>query len=1132
MTRSSVIRCVILSLTFFTLYQRALGQTCTNPANAIVAENCLPGNPPSDWDLSAGTGTGDASIQGFATNISVNVGQTVAFKIQTNATAYRLDIYRMGYYAGLGARKVATIQPSATLPQIQPACLTDAATGLIDCGNWAVSASWLVPSNAVSGIYFARLVRLDTQGASHIFFIVRNDAGGSALLFQTSDTTWQAYNGWGGNSLYQGGPGTNPGRAYKVSYNRPILYADRGVSDLSTSGVFNSEYPMVRWLEANGYDVSYFSGVDSDQRGYLILNHKIFLSVGHDEYWSAAQRANVEAARAAGVNLAFFSGNEMFWKTRWENSIDGTGTPYRTLVCYKETQANAKIDPTPTWTGTWRDPRFSPPADGGRPENALSGTIFMVNGPTANSIAVPASYANLRFWRNTSVATLAPGTVATFAPRSLGREWDEDIDNGSRPPGLIDLSSATTAVNTLLLDYGSTYGPGIATHALTLYRYASGALVFSAGDIQYSWNLDANHWNSNPQSTPAPPADPRLQQATMNLLSDMGAQPGSVQPGLFPATTLIDTIPPTSAITYPASGSILTPNTPVLITGTAIDPSGVVANIEVSTDGGATWHRAQGTSNWTYSWVPTAWGATTIESRATDDNGNLEVPSSKVTVTISGGLGPFNIWPSTATPGVASASDGNAVELGVKFRSDAAGYVTGIRFYKGALNTGVHTAQLWTNSGTLLAQGVFSNETVSGWQQLNFSTPVAILANTTYVAAYHTTSGHYSYDLSYFSSSGVDRPPLHALMNGLDGPNGVYVYSATPSFPQSTYSSANYSVDVVFSTTLSAQACPCTIWSSNAVPYLVDNGPDAPVELGVKFTSSNNGLITGVRFYKSGANTGAHVGNLWSSTGTLLASATFTGETGSGWQQVTFSSPVAITANTTYVASYHTAVGHYSADRNFFASSGINNPPLQSLASGISGGNGVYAYGSASIFPNSTYLAPNYWVDVVFIPQSSCPCSIWSGNAVPSSVDNGPDSPVELGVKFTASRNGQITGVRFYKSGANTGTHVGNLWSSTGTLLASATFTSETDSGWQQVSFSSPVAIAANTTYVVSYHSTVGHYSADQNFFASSGINNPPLQALGSGISGGDGVYMYGSTSNFPNMTYAASNYWVDVLFQ
>ena len=116
--------------------------------------------------------------------------------------------------------------------------------------------------------------------------------------------------------------------------------------------------------------------------GNLISNHKALLSIGHDEYWSGGQRANVESARNAGVHLAFFSGNEVFWKTRWENSIDGSGTTYRTLVCYKETHANAVIDPQdpPTWTGTWRDPRFSPPADGGRPENELTGTIFTVNG--------------------------------------------------------------------------------------------------------------------------------------------------------------------------------------------------------------------------------------------------------------------------------------------------------------------------------------------------------------------------------------------------------------------------------------------------------------------------------------------------------------------------------------------------------------------------------------------------------------------------------------------------------------------------------------------------------------------------------------------------------------------------------
>ena len=165
--------------------------------------------------------------------------------------------------------------------------------------------------------------------------------GQSDLLFQTSDTTWQAYNSYGGNSLYTGIAGA--ARAYKVSYNRPFTTRDYAPEDW----LFNAEYPMIRWLEANGYNVSYTTGVDTDRRGAELLEHKVFLSVGHDEYWSAAQRANVEAARDAGVHLAFFSGNEIFWKTRWETSIDGTGTPYRTLVCYKETHANAKIDPSP-----------------------------------------------------------------------------------------------------------------------------------------------------------------------------------------------------------------------------------------------------------------------------------------------------------------------------------------------------------------------------------------------------------------------------------------------------------------------------------------------------------------------------------------------------------------------------------------------------------------------------------------------------------------------------------------------------------------------------------------------------------------------------------------------------------------
>ena len=622
-----------LLFTICLLWARPAGaQTfgCT-PAmvNDIVCENSKPGNPGPDWQIS---GSGDATIQGFATDISANQGATISFKIKTDAKSYSIGIFRLGYYGGMGARHVASVTPSATLPQTQPGCLTNAVTNLYDCGNWAVSASWQIPTNATSGLYCAVLIRPDTGGASQIFFVVRNDSSRSAILFQTADETWQAYNNYGGHSLYGDTGFYLPNRAFKVSYNRPSNTRNLEAA----TWLFNAEYPMIRWLEANGYDISYFTGVDAARSGNLILNHQVYLTAGHDEYWSGPHRTNVEAARNAGVNMAFFSGNEVFWKTRWENSIDGSNTPYRTLVCYKETLNNAVTDPLnpPTWTGTWRDPRLSPPADGGKPENALNGTIFMVNGPGADntdlSIKVPAVDAQFRFWRNTSIANLGTGQTAILPPGTLGYEWDVDLDNGSRPAGLIDMSSATYNLTTdLLLDFGGVYGAGTATHSLTLYRASSGALVFGAGTVQWSWGLDANHDGAGG----APDVD--MQQATVNLLADMSVQPGSLQSGLLFASKSTDTTPPTSSITAPTNGTTIQLGNIVTITGTAADSGGVVVGgVEVSVDGGQTWHPAKGRDSWTYSWTVFTSGSINIKSRAVDDSGNLEVPSAGVMVTV------------------------------------------------------------------------------------------------------------------------------------------------------------------------------------------------------------------------------------------------------------------------------------------------------------------------------------------------------------------------------------------------------------------------------------------------------------------------------------------------------------------
>ena len=240
---------------------------CAEPANWVIAENCKPGNPSTEWDIN---GAGDLTIRGFATDISYNFGETAQFKVDTDSADYRVDIYRLGYYGGDGARLVATVRPSVPLPQEQPPCAIDWSVRLYDCGTWGVSASWPIPEDAVSGVYIARLVRQDGEAnwrvdngrgsraepgegphaygtlghgdlrnpieeprASQIVFVVRDDASRADIVFQTADPTWAAYNQYGLGSTYRGFTvtgdsvgGRNAIAADKVSYNRPLMNRD------------------------------------------------------------------------------------------------------------------------------------------------------------------------------------------------------------------------------------------------------------------------------------------------------------------------------------------------------------------------------------------------------------------------------------------------------------------------------------------------------------------------------------------------------------------------------------------------------------------------------------------------------------------------------------------------------------------------------------------------------------------------------------------------------------------------------------------------------------------------------------------------------------------------------------------
>ena len=587
-------------------------------SNKIVTENQLPGDP--NWNISAP----DSSIEGFTTAISTNVGGTVSFKINTDASDYTVEIYRLGYYGGDGARLVTTIEHQAAAATNQPAPHTDPSTGLVDAGNWSVTDNWDVPSDAVSGLYMAKLVKQDGStggsGENEIPFVIRDDGSQSDIVLQTSDATWQAYNPWGGKDIYDG-------TTTAVSYNRPITTPWDIISETLTNGAWTSwvdaEVPAIYWLEQNGYDVSYITGVDTASNGSLLLNHKVFLDVGHDEYWSAEQRANIQAAVDSGVNAEFWAGNESYWKTQWQPSIDGSNTDYRTIVTYKETEFG-RTNPSGVWTGTWADPNQP---GGAHPQNALIGTQFAVGGQLS-TIQVAYAFSQFQFWRNTSVANLQPGQTATLVPDILGPEWNVDLDNGFRPSSLIDLSSTTYQTNVLTDFSTGSESPGTATHSLTLYRAPSGAMVFSAGSIFWSWALSSEH-GAGPSGEVSQAVDPNVQQAMVNLFADMGVQPGSLQKNLVAVTQSTDNAPPSvniSEIDVQTMGS----NTTISATGSALDAGGgVVAGVNISLDGGTSWHPSSGTNSWSFSsWsyanaTPQSFN---FEAMAIDDSVNASMP--------------------------------------------------------------------------------------------------------------------------------------------------------------------------------------------------------------------------------------------------------------------------------------------------------------------------------------------------------------------------------------------------------------------------------------------------------------------------------------------------------------------------
>ncbi|NNC18807.1 DUF4082 domain-containing protein [Corallococcus exiguus] len=411
----------------------------------------------------------------------------------------------------------------------------------------------------------------------------------------------------------------------------------------------------------------------------------------------------------------------------------------------------------------------------------------------------------------------------------------------------------------------------------------------------------------------------------------------------------------------------------------------------------------------------------------------------------------------TALPAVTAADDSGAVELGVRFRSDAPGRIMGVRFYKGAGNTGTHTGSLWTASGSLMATATFQDETASGWQEVRFASPVTIAADTNYVVSYHAPAGHYAVTSNGFASA-LDAPPLHAEASN----NGLYRYG-TSGFPTSSFNASNYWVDVAF------QANDTT-------------APRAPTNVTALPSSSTAIDLT---WYASVDGSGEVQGN-------------------ARWHLVY--------RNNELIAELPGTTVRYR-DTGLTPSTGYNYA--------VRGRDAAGNLSASSTVINATTL-----------PNMACnPCSLWNSVTGDPQFENADATPTEVGVKFRTDVAGTVTKVRYYKGSTDTGPHVGHLWSATGTLLATTETTpAETGFGWRELAFSTPVSLAANTTYVVSYFATGGRYAITPYYFSTAGVDMPPLHAPSTVEASGNGVRNLNGSA-FPTEAWLNTNFWVDVTF-
>lgn len=442
--------------------------------------------PSADWQLNKIASS--HQVEGYASLASVQPGSSINLQISCSSKTFTTDVYRMGWYGGVGAQHMTFIDSRACTKDSVPS--PDPATGLLDL-NWPTSLRLHIPTSWQAGIYLAKLTNSDGY-QNYIPFTVRSAGPQSNYLFVHALNTDLAYNLWGGNSLYKGfTPALSINRAVKASLNRPFVMPDDGYDG---SGNFLTwEYPMVKFLEQYNYKVDYATDIDIQKNPGLLLKYKAVIITGHNEYWSKQMFDGYQAAVNQGVSLAVFGANTAFRPVRFEPDPK-TGIPDRIMVNYKSAELDpyTKTHPQYSTPAAWRLPPLN------RPESKLLGLAY--EGETTDNA------------RASGDLTVSDASNWIFKGSGLkngdkisglvGYEYDRFNASLPAPPNLdIVFHSPLSNIKNQ---------PDFADAA---YYYAqSGAQVFNAGTVEWSWGLD-----------PVKPTySPQLVKITQNILNRFG----------------------------------------------------------------------------------------------------------------------------------------------------------------------------------------------------------------------------------------------------------------------------------------------------------------------------------------------------------------------------------------------------------------------------------------------------------------------------------------------------------------------------------------------------------------------------------------------------------------------------------